>query len=157
MRIGVLTAGGDAPGLNAAIRAIGQMAFRNGHQLIGIANGWQGLATQFVERELTSTELNGIVGVGGTILGTARFDLDNPPGGRERVLATIADNLDALVAIGGDGTQRISHWLAERSLSYSVAQYKKNGQPDMRYNSNKGLNNSFYSTPSYSNTGYQNS
>ena len=114
MRIGVLTAGGDAPGLNAAIRAIGQMAARDGHQLFGIANGWQGLATQFVQRELTTSELNGIVGVGGTILGTARYDLDNPPGGRERVLATVAENLDALVAIGGDGTQRISHWLAER-------------------------------------------
>jgi ATP-dependent phosphofructokinase / diphosphate-dependent phosphofructokinase len=114
MRIGVLTAGGDAPGLNAAIRAIGQMAFRDGHELIGIANGWQGLATEFIERKLTSSELTGIVGLGGTILGTARYDLDNPPGGRERVLAAIADNLDALVAIGGDGTQRISHWLAER-------------------------------------------
>ena len=45
MRIGVLTAGGDAPGLNAAIRAIGQMALRDGHEVIGIANGWAGLAS----------------------------------------------------------------------------------------------------------------
>ena len=114
MRIGVLTAGGDAPGLNAAIRAIGQMALRDGHHLIGIDNGWVGLAKPFIRRDLDASDLAGIVGLGGTILGTARFDLDSPAGGRERVLAAISEHLDALVAIGGDGTQRIAHWLAER-------------------------------------------
>jgi 6-phosphofructokinase 1 len=114
MRIGVLTAGGDAPGLNAAIRGLGQMAFRDGHELVGIANGWAGLATDFAGRTLTPSDLIGVVGQGGTLLGTARYDLDNPPGGRDQVLAAIDQNLDALVAIGGDGTQRISHWLAER-------------------------------------------
>jgi 6-phosphofructokinase len=114
MRIGVLTAGGDAPGLNAAIRGIGQMAFRDGHELIGIENGWAGLAHEFSGRSLTPNDLSGIVGQGGTLLGTARYDLDNPPGGRDDVLSSIDENLDALVAIGGDGTQRISHWLAER-------------------------------------------
>ena len=114
MRIGVLTAGGDAPGLNAAIRGLGQMAFRDGHELIGITNGWAGLATDFAGRPLAPAELIGVVGQGGTLLGTARYDLDNPAGGRDRVLEAIDQNLDALVAIGGDGTQRISHWLAER-------------------------------------------
>jgi 6-phosphofructokinase 1 len=114
MRIGVLTAGGDAPGLNAAIRGLGQMAFRDGHELVGITNGWAGLATDFAGRTLTPSDLIGVVGQGGTLLGTARYDLDSPPGGRDRVLAAIDQNLDALVAIGGDGTQRISHWLAER-------------------------------------------
>jgi len=114
MRIGVLTAGGDAPGLNAAIRAISQMAFRDGHELIGIDNGWVGLAKEFAGRDLTPLDIAGIVGLGGTMLGTARYDLDSPPGGRDRVLAAIGEHLDALVAIGGDGTQRISHWLAER-------------------------------------------
>ena len=114
MRIGVLTAGGDAPGLNAAIRSIGHMAFRDGHELIGIENGWAGLANEFAGRELTPNDLSGIVGQGGTLLGTARYDLDSPAGGRLHVLKAIDEHFDALVAIGGDGTQRISYWLAER-------------------------------------------
>jgi len=57
MRIGVLTAGGDAPGLNAAIRAIGQLAFRDGHELIGIANGWAGLAAEFAGHDLTPADI----------------------------------------------------------------------------------------------------
>lgn len=114
MRIGVLTAGGDAPGLNAAIRGISQMALRDGHEVVGIANGWAGLAVGYAARHLSLADLTGVLGQGGTLLGTARYDLDDPPGGREKVLATIAENLDALIAIGGDGTQQISHWLAER-------------------------------------------
>jgi 6-phosphofructokinase 1 len=114
MRIGVLTAGGDAPGLNAAIRSIGHMAFRDGHELIGIENGWAGLANEFTGRELTPNDLNGILGQGGTLLGTTRYDLDSPAGGRLHVLKAIDEHFDALVAIGGDGTQRISYWLAER-------------------------------------------
>lgn len=114
MRIGVLTAGGDAPGLNAAIRGIGQMAFRDGHQLFGIENGWAGLVHEFAGRELTQSDITGIVGQGGTVLGTVRYDLDSPAGGREKVLASIEEHLDALITIGGDGTHRISHWLAER-------------------------------------------
>ncbi len=114
MRIGVLTAGGDAPGLNAAIRAIGEMGLRDGHEVIGIANGWAGLVDEFNGTALTQADLRGVIGQGGTLLGTARINLDNPPGGRDRVLAAIGEHLDALVAIGGDGTQRISSWLAER-------------------------------------------
>lgn len=114
MRIGVLTAGGDAPGLNAAIRAVGEMALRDGHEVIGIANGWAGLVGEFNGAPLTTADLRGVIGHGGTLLGTARFNLDDPPGGRDLVLAAIGEHLDALVAIGGDGTQRISSWLAER-------------------------------------------
>jgi len=114
MRIGVLTAGGDAPGLNAAIRGIGQMALRDGHEVIGIANGWAGLVGEMAGRNLTAADLIGVVGQGGTLLGTARYDLDRPAGGRDEVLATLTENLDALIAIGGDGTQRISQWLSER-------------------------------------------
>ena len=114
MRIGVLTAGGDAPGLNAAIRAIGEMALRDGHEVIGIANGWAGLVGDFQGTALTAKDLRDVIGQGGTLLGTARFNLDKPAGGRERVLAAIEEHLDSLVAIGGDGTHRISSWLAER-------------------------------------------
>jgi 6-phosphofructokinase 1 len=115
MRIGVLTAGGDAPGLNAAIRAIGGMAMRDGHEVIGIANGWAGLVGDFEGEALTAKDLRGIIGQGGTLLGTARHSLDDPPGGRDSVLGAIEKHVDALIAIGGDGTQRISHWLAERN------------------------------------------
>jgi ATP-dependent phosphofructokinase / diphosphate-dependent phosphofructokinase len=115
MRIGVLTAGGDAPGLNAAIRAIGGMAMRDGHEVIGIANGWAGLVGDFEGEVLTAKDLRGIIGQGGTLLGTARYSLDDPPGGRDCVLGAIEEHLDALIAIGGDGTQRISNWLAERN------------------------------------------
>lgn len=114
MRIGVLTAGGDAPGLNAAIRAIGEMAIRDGHEVIGVANGWAGLATEYAGTPLSADSLRGVIAQGGTLLGTARFNLDKPAGGRDRVLKAMDEHLDALVAIGGDGTQRISSWLAER-------------------------------------------
>ena len=114
MRIGVLTAGGDAPGLNAAIRAIGEMAIRDGHEVMGVANGWAGLAADFAGAPLSADSLRGVIAQGGTLLGTARFDLDRPAGGRDRVLQAIDEHLDALVAIGGDGTQRISKWLADR-------------------------------------------
>jgi len=117
VRIGVLTAGGDAPGLNAAIRAIGGLAMRDGHEVIGIANGWAGLVGEFEGSVLSAKDLRGVIGQGGTLLGTARFDLDQPPGGRDRVLAAIEEHLDALIAIGGDGTQQISYWLAERGAS----------------------------------------
>jgi hypothetical protein len=114
MRIGVLTAGGDAPGLNAAIRAIGQMAIRDGHEVIGIANGWAGLAAEYAGRPLVASDLQGVIAQGGTLLGTARYNLDKPEGGRQRVLDAIDEHLDALISIGGDGTHRISSWLAER-------------------------------------------
>ena len=100
MRIGVLTAGGDAPGLNAAIRAIGQMAIRDGHEVIGIANGWAGLASEYAGRPLVANDLQGVIAQGGTLLGTARYNLDSPAGGRERVLAAIEEHLDALISIG---------------------------------------------------------
>src|SRR6202167_6468795 len=118
MRIGVLTAGGDAPGLNAAIRAIGQMALRDGHEVIGIASGWAGLAAEYAGRPLVASDLQGVIAQGGTLLGTARYNLDNPAGGRERVLAAIDEHLDALVSIGGDGTHRISSWLPHHGAPY---------------------------------------
>lgn len=114
MRIGVLTAGGDAPGLNAAIRAITTLGLQDGHEIVGIANGWAGLAGRCDGTSLCEEDLRGVLGQGGTILGTGRFNLDRPAGGRELVLDTIEKNLDALIAIGGDGTQSIANWLAER-------------------------------------------
>src|SRR5665213_554880 len=102
MRIGVLTAGGDAPGLNAAIRAIGEMALRDGHEVIGIANGWAGLVGDFDGSPLTAKDLRGVIGQGGTLLGTARFNLDNDlPGtdyciGFDTAISIVAESLDRL-------------------------------------------------------------
>jgi 6-phosphofructokinase 1 len=89
------------------------MAVRDGHEVIGIANGWAGLADEYAGRRLEVSDFGGILGQGGTLLGTARFNLDDPKGGRDRVLTAMHAHLDALVAIGGDGTQRISNWLAD--------------------------------------------
>jgi phosphofructokinase-like protein len=104
MRIGVLTGGGDAPGLNAAIRAIvrkGTTAY--GAEVLGFRNGWRGVMEGEV-RELTKESVQGILHRGGTILGSSGA---NPyhEGGIARVRQTFADlALDGLVAIGGEGT-----------------------------------------------------
>lgn len=114
MRIGVLTAGGDAPGLNAAVRAIGRRILKEGHQLVGITDGWAGLVNGLTGRELDRGDLSNILHEGGTVLGSLRYNLDDPEGGRAAVLNTIERELDAVIAIGGDGTLRIAQWLADR-------------------------------------------
>ena len=113
MRIGVLTAGGDAAGLNAAVRALGRRALSDGHELFGVHNGWAGLVDEPDMSPLTRLSLSGVIAQGGTLLGSVRFDLDDPVGGRQEVLTNIAANFDALVAIGGDGTLTIARWLAD--------------------------------------------
>jgi 6-phosphofructokinase 1 len=117
VRIGVLTAGGDAPGLNAAVRAIGRRALAAGHEVLGVRNGFAGVAGPLDAFALTRADLSGIVGLGGTLLGSVRHDLDHPDGGRARVLETVAAELDALVTIGGDGTMHVAQWLAERGCA----------------------------------------
>ena len=107
-RIGVLTSGGDAPGMNAAVRAVVRTAIACGIECIGIRRGWQGLITSdFVK--LTSTSVGHILSRGGTILYTARSeDLDfMTETGRKKAVATCKMlGLNAIVAIGGDGTFR---------------------------------------------------
>ncbi len=104
MRVGVLTGGGDCPGLNAAIRAIVRCATLNQDEVIGFHHGWRGV----VEREmslLTTTETKGILQSGGTILHTDRYHPEQHPGGMDAVRRTVnEERLDALVVIGGDGT-----------------------------------------------------
>src|SRR5207237_6732810 len=72
MRIGILTGGGDAPGLNAAIRAVARRAFQLGHQVSGVQNGWAGTLEDGLIREMTAQDVRGILPMGGTILGTSR-------------------------------------------------------------------------------------
>ena len=104
MRIGVLTGGGDCPGLNAAIRAIVRCATRDGATVLGIRNGYRGLVENDIE-ELTRDKVIGILPRGGTILGTSRFN----PLKDEVSLSALKENfvshqLDALVVVGGEGS-----------------------------------------------------
>jgi ATP-dependent phosphofructokinase / diphosphate-dependent phosphofructokinase len=103
-RIGVLTAGGDAPGLNAAIRAVVRTAIgAHGFEVLGFRRGWRGVMDGDV-LELTSSSVQGILHRGGTILGSSGADPYHDQG-VERVRRTFADlGVDALVTIGGEGT-----------------------------------------------------
>ena len=104
MRIGVLTGGGDAPGLNAAIRAVVRRALEGSHEVVGIRNGWLGLLEGNTTL-LTRDSVSGILPRGGTILGTSRTNPFKSPDGGQRLLEMIQRlGIDALIAIGGDDT-----------------------------------------------------
>ena len=105
-RIGVLTSGGDAPGMNAAVRAVARTALTYGIDCIGIRRGWQGLInTDFIP--LTRASVGHLLSRGGTILYTARSEEFMTEEGRQKAVATCKMlGLDAVVAIGGDGTFR---------------------------------------------------
>ncbi|HHC08126.1 MAG TPA: 6-phosphofructokinase, partial [Actinobacteria bacterium] len=114
--IGILTAGGDAPALNAAIRAVGKAAIRShGWNVVGFRDGFLGLVQDRFVR-LGSDELSGILTLGGTVLGTSRIKPHRMEvGGRilDMTEAMIENferhHLDALVCIGGGGTQKHAH------------------------------------------------
>jgi ATP-dependent phosphofructokinase / diphosphate-dependent phosphofructokinase len=123
-RIGILTAGGDCPGINAAIRGVGKTAIlEHGMEVIGISSGFLGLINQEYT-VLEENQLSGILTVGGTILGTSRENpfkkgnvftsIDKPKLIRKHYNEL---GLDALVCIGGNGTQRTASLLAEEGLN----------------------------------------
>src|SRR2546427_41053 len=104
MRVGVLTGGGDAPGLNAAIRAVGQAAWREGYEVVGIRNGWLGLLQDDVFL-LSPETVADILPRAGTILGTSRTNPFKTAEGARRIQDTLRTRgIDVLVAIGGDDT-----------------------------------------------------
>jgi ATP-dependent phosphofructokinase / diphosphate-dependent phosphofructokinase len=104
MRVGVLTGGGDCPGLNAVIRAVGRRVMTRGGEVVGVREGWKGLVEGLYE-PLGPREISGLLPRGGTILGTTRTNPFKVNGGVERVLANFESaGLDALVAIGGEDT-----------------------------------------------------
>ena len=123
-RIGILTSGGDAPGLNAAIRAVGKACLSEyGIQVLGIRDGFLGLIENRTLR-LDSTALAGILTVGGTILGTSRikphrFEVKGKVRDmRDIIVANYKRNkLDALVCIGGGGTHKNALRLIEKGLN----------------------------------------
>lgn len=122
--VGILTAGGDSPGLNAAIRGIGKSAIRsNEMDIIGFRDGFRGLMENRIMR-LDMQMLSSILTLGGTILGTSRDKPHKMPVGDENVDMTdvICDNyyhnnLDALICLGGGGTQKNAYRLAQRGLN----------------------------------------
>jgi 6-phosphofructokinase 1 len=100
----VLTGGGDCPGLNAVIRAVTRRLLDSGWEVAAIREGWKGLVEGLVE-PLGRREISGILPRGGTIIGTSRTNPYKLDGGVDRVLDTVKrENLDAVVAIGGEDT-----------------------------------------------------
>jgi ATP-dependent phosphofructokinase / diphosphate-dependent phosphofructokinase len=117
MRIGVLTGGGDAPGLNAAIRGVSRRAFQLGHTVIGVKNGWAGALNGDLS-ELRPADVRGILPLGGTILGTSRTNPMKEADGIARVQATMERcGVEGLVAIGGDDTLSVARALNESGFA----------------------------------------
>lgn len=108
-RIGVLTTGGDAPGMNAAIRAVVRSATNKNIEVVGIFRGWWGLINEEV-KPLSHRSVSGIINLGGTILKTARCPEFKTEEGQRRAYETIKKNsIDGLIVIGGDGSFRAAN------------------------------------------------
>jgi len=115
-KIGVLTGGGDAPGLNAAIRAVVRRASMLGWEVLGIRRGWAGVLEMDVE-PLTVNSVAGILPRGGTILGTSRTNPFKNEESAEKAIAKLKEmKLDALVAIGGEDTLGAANKLWKRGI-----------------------------------------
>ena len=113
VRVGVLTGGGDCPGLNAVIRAVTRRSLDRGAEVVGIREGWRGLVDGRFH-PLGPREISGILPRGGTILGTSRTNPYKAEGGVRRVLDNFeAQGLDALVAVGGEDTLGVAARLHE--------------------------------------------
>lgn len=116
MKVGVLTGGGDAPGLNAVIRAVVRKLILNGHQPIGIREGWKGLLDCNFET-LDRNSVSGILHRGGTILATSRTNIYKIKDGEATVIKNMSDNdIGALIAIGGEDTLGIASKLAKAGV-----------------------------------------
>ena len=113
-KIGILTGGGDCPGLNAVIRAVTVRAEAHRIEVMGIRGGWRGFLENDTQK-LTAKNTRGIVHEGGTVLGTSRVNPFQIKGGPERVDAAFAAwHLDGLVVTGGDGTLSLARMMSER-------------------------------------------
>lgn len=117
MRIGILTGGGDCPGLNPVIRAVVRKSVQNGHEIIGIKEGWKGL----LEKNFVSLDLKDVSGIlhrGGTILKSSRTNIFKVPNGEETVIKNLSEGgIDALVAIGGEDTLGIAAKLYDKGVN----------------------------------------
>jgi phosphofructokinase-like protein len=117
MRIGVLTSGGDCPGLNAVIRSVVHRAVvDHGDEVIGFHDGWKGLL-ECDYRKLDLDAVAGILARGGTVLGSSRVQPAHLRDGVERARGHVAElGLDAIIPIGGEGTLKAAHLLSEAGL-----------------------------------------
>lgn len=117
MRIGVLTGGGDAPGLNAAIRAVTRKALAEGMEVLGFRNGWLGV----LEKDFTPLDMHSVSGIlyrGGTILGTSRTNPYSREGGPEEIHENLRDlEVEALVPIGGEDTLGVARRLSQEGIN----------------------------------------
>ncbi len=118
MRVGILTGGGDCPGLNAVIRAaVRKGIFHHGDEFVGFIEGWRGVLEDKT-MPLTIQTVSGILQLGGTILRTSRTNARKKEGGIEQCIATIERNkLDAMITIGGDDTLGVASKLAGEGVT----------------------------------------
>jgi ATP-dependent phosphofructokinase / diphosphate-dependent phosphofructokinase len=117
MKIGVLTSGGDCPGLNAVIRAIARKADQFGYETIGIMNGWKGLFDESYT-PLNLKNVAGIINRGGTILGTSRFSPFEQKDGKDILLHKISrEGFDAIISIGGEGSMHVAQLAYEAGIN----------------------------------------
>ena len=114
--IGVLTGGGDCPGLNAAIRAVVRAGTAGGYIVQGVRNGWQGLIDNDCV-PLPQDSIADIIARGGTMLGTSRTDPLGDPDNLLKIRRTMLETrMEALIVIGGNGTLSAAHELAEQGI-----------------------------------------
>ena len=118
MRIGVLTGGGDCPGLNAVIRAVVRTCVaRYGSSVVGFQDGWRGLLEDHHVQLINDDRNDRLLAKGGTMLGTARVNPDELHAGLDRIKQTLKDNgVDVLIPIGGEGTLRAAKWLSDEDV-----------------------------------------
>jgi 6-phosphofructokinase 1 len=116
-RIAILTSGGDAPGMNAAVRAATRAALARGWDVCGVRNGYAGLLADAIE-PLHARDVGGIIQRGGTVLGSARAPEFQQEAGFQRALSNLKrHDIDGIVVIGGNGSQAGSHRLSQAGLA----------------------------------------
>lgn len=129
MNIGILTGGGDAPGLNAVIRAIVRRSLNYGFNVYGIRNGWKGLLDGTIE-QMDLNSINGILHRGGTILGTSRTNPFKVENGEKLIKENIEKHkIDVICAIGGEDTLGVANRLSE--MGYNVVGVPKTIDNDL--------------------------
>lgn len=115
--LGVLTSGGDAPGMNACVRAVARTAFNEGINIIGVMNGYEGLINGEFKRWKNARDVGGILRRGGTVLQAQRSERFREKNGqREAVRNMNEEGIDGLITIGGDGTLAGAHAIAKQGV-----------------------------------------
>jgi 6-phosphofructokinase 1 len=117
MKIAVLTSGGDAPGMNAAIRAVVRTGLHHGHEMHGVQMGFEGLITGNIS-SLNAREVGGIIQSAGTFLGSARCPEFTTQAGQRKAIRKLSERgIEGVVVIGGNGSQKGAHVLSKAGLA----------------------------------------